>query len=697
MGCRDARASRPRSGRIGRRRAAANRRTPALADTRGTVGAESSLSHGYSGGATVDPPLGLPRHSCLATATEGKPAGEHPPTPHPSAATGSRRTASSVWLFWLLLTALALVWALRFGLRLPVRDEMGLVPYVTGAEPVSWSWLWSLYGDHRLPLPRLLYVAVVRATGRFEAVAVVSALAASAAAAALLVAARRARGRLLLSDLFLPLAFLQWGQHALARGFNLQFAASTALAAGWLAVALGAGRPLGAGSAAASGGCLAALVLCGGSGVVPAPPLALWLLDTARRSRRSGPRAPRAAWWTAGLLALGSLVLVALYFLAGRGEGAERLGAPLDAAATGRAVLQFLAIGTGPAAQAWWPAGGSLLLLSGLLVMGSLIAAARRHPERRPAALALLAFLLANLLVALAIGWSRGPLLPTAGLADRYVIVATPWLAGLYLSSLALASRRAARVLRWGLLALLALSLPANLIAARAERQLWSGHTEQISGLAADGLGPEALAERTWDLFRRQPWYLTSRLRELHAARLPPYAEGVPLSSVRVEPLAPLEREQRLAAAPQWRVAAQFPLGPAGPLTQGVVSRDGGRLVRIDVRLAAPPGAMRHAPPLRWRLARDGPAAADRVLAEGLALAPDLTSDGYAVLPVDGAAVPAGVPLALRLELAGDGTAGGLSVPLYAVQPGSPAVRETGGGDLAVNGFLFLFPAPETP
>ena len=95
-----------------------------------------------------------------------------PPTDVPSAGrppiadeTDSERAAWFVWGVWgaALVAALAFVWT--FGADVPWWDEWNMVPIVTGERPVDGSWLWAEHFGHRLPLPKLMLVALYALSG----------------------------------------------------------------------------------------------------------------------------------------------------------------------------------------------------------------------------------------------------------------------------------------------------------------------------------------------------------------------------------------------------------------------------------------------------------------------------------------------------------------------------------------------------
>src|SRR6516225_4325328 len=62
------------------------------------------------------------------------------------------------------LAALLLdVWFIgRFGTRTPYWDDWNLIPYAAGRLPITWQWLWAFQNDHRIPLPKLIFVGLYK-------------------------------------------------------------------------------------------------------------------------------------------------------------------------------------------------------------------------------------------------------------------------------------------------------------------------------------------------------------------------------------------------------------------------------------------------------------------------------------------------------------------------------------------------------
>ena len=196
----------------------------------------------------------------------------------------SHGTAVAVWTIWtgMLLTAVLLV--IYYGSNVPFRDDWDMVPTLTGNQPVTLSWLWSQHNEHRVPVPRILYLAVnhftvvdFRSTMYFDVFLV------AGTAAAMMLIARRLRGRTSLADVFFPVILLHWGHaYNLLWGWQIEYYLSVVLAC----VALLAIVQYGAGLTPRVAGiivgvCAILLTLCGANGLGMVPVLALWPLALA--------------------------------------------------------------------------------------------------------------------------------------------------------------------------------------------------------------------------------------------------------------------------------------------------------------------------------------------------------------------------------------------------------------------------------
>jgi hypothetical protein len=109
----------------------------------------------------------------------------------------------------------------------------------------------------------------------------------------------------------------------------------------------------------------------------------------------------------------------------------------------------------------WWPTGLGVVLLSAATLL-RLAVVGLRKPEERPRVLGLSAVILSVLCVAVAVGVSRSGLGPASGLASRYITIAAPLLAAIYVAWLVCGPAPARWAVHIGLLILVCLAIPAN-------------------------------------------------------------------------------------------------------------------------------------------------------------------------------------------------------------------------------------------
>jgi len=414
-----------------------------------------------------------------------------------------------------------------------------MVPTLTGEQPVSAEWLWSQHNEHRVPLPRLVLLAVNRLGGPdFRIAQVLNVIALAAVSAWLLIAVRRARGgRTILADALFPLLLLHW-RHApnLLWGWEFQYVVSAALACALLpAVVSAPGRPrrsawIGAGI------CLLLLPLSGANGVALVPAMALWLGHVALRALRAKETARGLA---ALAMVLASVVLTGLYFVGF--EKVPNYAMSGSWRATAVEAVRFLAGGFGPAFRRLWPAAGLVALLVLVATAAMLAWTSLRRPDERSRALGLLALLGAMGSLALGIGYGG-----RYGFEPRYVTLAAPVWCATYLAW-ALCAERAWRVAGSSALALVALlSLVPNTSAGLLYARDLRGHLSAFEADMRAGMPLHLLIARHRRYLHPHHELLSDYMPMLRAARVGAFAElrddpeliEVPL------PLEPLSTDQ---------------------------------------------------------------------------------------------------------------------------------------------------------
>jgi hypothetical protein len=72
-----------------------------------------------------------------------------------------RGAALFVWITWVVMLLGVLTFVAKYATNVPLHDDWdGLVPVLNGDQPVTAAWLWSQHNEHRVPLPRLLLLAL---------------------------------------------------------------------------------------------------------------------------------------------------------------------------------------------------------------------------------------------------------------------------------------------------------------------------------------------------------------------------------------------------------------------------------------------------------------------------------------------------------------------------------------------------------
>src|SRR5919106_877285 len=272
---------------------------------------------------------------------------------------GSPLHSRFVWALWSAMSVAALFFVARYASNVPSWDDWDMVPTLTGNQPVTWDWLWSQHNEHRVPIPRLIFLGLnglfsvdMRVTMYFDVVL------AAALSAAMILTAARLRGRASAADAFFPLVFLHWGQAPnLLWGWQLQFFASVALACVALLAIVRAGANLSVQKAGIiTGICALLLPLCGANGLGMVPALAIWPLALALLPQvwtgNPGTRHDRQML----LLGLGALALTAVYFVGW--EPVPYHPKSQSVFQTLKTSIQFATIGLGPATRDPWPLSG---------------------------------------------------------------------------------------------------------------------------------------------------------------------------------------------------------------------------------------------------------------------------------------------------------------------------------------------------
>jgi hypothetical protein len=449
-----------------------------------------------------------------------------------------------VWGVWALMLAASLAFVAKYAHNIPFGDDWWLiVPFVVGEKPISLGVLWEQEFEHRYPLTRLVALNLVKFTGDFRAPTVFVTLALAGLSFAMIRVAREMRGRTSVTDAFFPLALLMWGfPTLLVWGWgHLAYLVPTLVATPLLLIAARRGTRLTPGTAMLAGACLALLPLSSAAGMVYLPLISIWLAYSALLSWRSPGPSGKASGAIILCWLMAAALISLLYFRGFDRTGARVYSPPSPGAA--EAFVNGLAVASssfGEAARRTWPLSGLAMLLLIALSAGSLIVVAWRDEQGpdRPRALALLCFLGASGMLALALGWGR------PDHTFDYPTLIFPLLCCIYFSWLLHGSGRAGRLARTALVACMGLAvlinMPGRLRAARERHAARDAFEKDLRR----GMPPYRLAYRHLNAHGiSEVRELKRHLEELRRAGFGPfrYLKDDPAFQVVTIPLEPSE------------------------------------------------------------------------------------------------------------------------------------------------------------
>ncbi|GAB2564031.1 hypothetical protein GCM10027085_65020 [Spirosoma aerophilum] len=320
-------------------------------------------------------------------------------------------------------------------------------------QPVDAGWLWSQHNEHRIPLPKLVLIALYSLSGwDFRAGMYFNIVLLAALAAGAVKLASRQRGFVSYADAFFPLALLSWGHYEnLLWSWQVTQVIPIGIAIALLLVIVRWAAQPTLRTALIAAVAVAALPLCGIAGLVFVPGFALWLLAAGRNLFQSPQRKARAgafAIWTIGAIAV---ALIPLYF----NDLHIKARVTHDPWAVLQTSVAFLAQGFGPAAGRFKPLVEvfvvAMMVATTLVLVGALRSA---DGARRSHALCLLFYLGAFGGMLLSVGIGR----QGTGFPNRYALFAVPALCWIYLAWGAFSRPDIARAIQ-GVLFLFVLSL----------------------------------------------------------------------------------------------------------------------------------------------------------------------------------------------------------------------------------------------
>ena len=434
-----------------------------------------------------------------------------------------------VWSCWLVMSVMAVLYVARYGGNMPFMDEFAMVPVYTHVQPVTVGFLWAQHNEHRIPLPKLIEIGLMKISAMdFRAGMYFNVALMSLSAAWLIGIAKGIRGRASYADAFFPLVLLNWGNYEnFLWSFQVAFSVSTFLACAVLASLVGRGREavfhdnkLALRPALLASLCLILLPLCGAQGALLAPPVALWLAFVGFRAWVSG----RFRDWKGAVVAAAALsacLLVGGYFV-GYSAPSYHL-APPNLRAWMRTSSEFLLTGFGPAIGELRVYGVVCIGALSLVALFVLLAAWKSLPRERLGVAGFLCFLAGMAALALGIGKGRAFLGPGAGLSSRYVMLSAPFILALHLGVGRWARPQVARFVQMALLLVAVGVAMGNFRVGGDYGQARRDHQRAIETAVRSGASPEAVTSQCGQFFFPDPNLFLSELKAMQQCHLGPY------------------------------------------------------------------------------------------------------------------------------------------------------------------------------
>jgi hypothetical protein len=403
-----------------------------------------------------------------------------------------------VWTVWIVALTAMLTFALSYKVNMPWADEWDYAPIISGVQPVSFQFFWEQHNEHRVPLPKLIWLFSLRVSHfDFRTLSFLHILAFGALSAAFIAHAKSLRGTTRFTDAFFPLLFLSPAHYQnFLWAWQINFILPVILISVLLLLMIRtviSGSQITWSSIALAGTCLIFLPLCGAVGVVFAPALSSWWLYVALRPCRSSEQQHKRKIVMVLVTELIALSLVILYL-----HGLQRpsqIQATPGVSASLRTMLEFFSGSFGYHAGLRWPSVGPAILA---LIAGSMLVPLMmsRREQTRLTSIGLLLFLGAATFLGFGVGWGRAGLGLGAGLQPRYVTLMVPALICVYFVWVIYSFQTVSRSIHIALFAVASILLPISVREALAFRQLRVHQMEAFESDLMRGIPLIVLAQR---------------------------------------------------------------------------------------------------------------------------------------------------------------------------------------------------------
>ncbi len=432
-----------------------------------------------------------------------------------------------VWSVWAAMLLFAVACIFMYGRNIPLAEDWHLVAPLTGNEPGLAKWLWQQNNEHRIPLPKIILLALLKIThGDFRSGMFLTVLSTGFIVAALIKVFYHVRGgKTYYCDAFFPLALLHIGNwENFYWSWQFTFILPTILTLFLLIVIIQYKKLLQLRIALAAAVCTIALPLCGANGLMYVMPALPWLSYEAFlhfRSKEAG--ANRSVGLILITAVLITLLIAGAYFI-GYERPAWYPPSP-DVITTLITSAKFMSLAFGPAVSSYWGLSMVAVLLvvicTGTLLIFTLF---KYRGTAFTRALGLSFLLGGNIIFALALGYGRASMVPTLGLPMRYVLLAVPTLIICYSTWQFYDVYELKKFFQWGLfLIMLALIIP-NTHKGFEWRNYYLTGTKAVQQDIKNGIPTAALAARNQQfLLHWDKQMLISRMKQLKEKGMGPF------------------------------------------------------------------------------------------------------------------------------------------------------------------------------
>ncbi|MEO6328010.1 MAG: hypothetical protein ABIO55_03725 [Ginsengibacter sp.] len=368
--------------------------------------------------------------------------------------TGARGPESFVWTVWAVMFLIAMACVFIYGRNVPLAEDWHMVAPLTGDEPHLANWLWAQNNEHRIPLPKLVLLGILKITnGDFRAGMVLTVLCMGLLTAYLVKVFYDLRGgKTLYQDAFLPLTLLHLGNwENFFWSWEFTFVLSTILTCILIGMVIKYKSPMQIREAIVASACMLFLPLCGANGLLCLlPVMPLLAFEAYIHFKLKEPGTNRKVGVIL-ITAMALTILIIICYFVGYERPSWYPPSP-SIFITLKTSIRFMSLAFGPIAEASWGLSGffiMLLVISTTCLLFFTLLKSRGTEFRR--VLGLLFFLGGNVAFALALGYGRATMFPTLGLPMRYVLLAVPLLIVCYGSWQIYGVPVLTKIIQWGL------------------------------------------------------------------------------------------------------------------------------------------------------------------------------------------------------------------------------------------------------